>query len=472
MSGGNVQIMTRGEQDVALTAMTPMTITYFQVDTVQHTVFACDYQQVTPSGTAQLNASVQLPFSRSGDLNSKGYVHFQLSGLRTNGTNLINYVRHVGNVAINRLLFNVGGTTIDTVYGLWMQLWADLTLSAEKLSYYDVMTGNVPLLFTPTGNVLASGDAIAAYNCDVPLDLWWARTYGQSFPLLGVQFHSVILQVDFRSVNDLVQVRSAAGLPAALNLGTNALAAGGNALSNANAIANMRLDCEYVHLDKQERNHFVNSTFTYLVVLHGFNGTTTINHTGGAAAATFNVALNLNHPCRNLIFTCRPQFNINQNTTAGAMVPGNEWTNYTDGSARAATVTGAPHATNVDGNLVGFQGNSLLLNAQVRFMNQDRTLNLAARYFQTIQPFQYHSGMSATGVNVYSFAIHPEIVQTSGTANFSRIDSAFINVQLVSQDNANPAVNINWGNVDIDVYTLNSNVFYVGGGVAGLHYAT
>ncbi|NBR25641.1 MAG: hypothetical protein EBU08_18045, partial [Micrococcales bacterium] len=57
------------------------------------------------------------------------------------------------------------------------------------------------------------------------------------------------------------------------------------------------------------------------------------------------------------------------------------------------------------------------LNGHDRFDQQD------GDYFNYVQPYQHHTRTPADGVNVYSFGLHPEQHQPSGTANLSRIDT-------------------------------------------------
>jgi hypothetical protein len=51
-------------------------------------------------------------------------------------------------------------------------------------------------------------------------------------------------------------------------------------------------------------------------------------------------------------------------------------------------------------------------------------------YFNYVQPHQHHKRTPADGVNVYSFGLHPETHQPSGTCNLSRIDNASLILKL------------------------------------------
>jgi hypothetical protein len=79
------------------------------------------------------------------------------------------------------------------------------------------------------------------------------------------------------------------------------------------------------------------------------------------------------------------------------------------------------YGTRLDGagNIV--QSGNIVLNGHDRFNVRE------GNYFNYVQPYQHHTRTPADGINVYSFALHPEQHQPTGTANMSRIDSTKLN---------------------------------------------
>jgi hypothetical protein len=74
---------------------------------------------------------------------------------------------------------------------------------------------------------------------------------------------------------------------------------------------------------------------------------------------------------------------------------------------------------------------------------------------------------------MYSFAVHPEEHQPSGSCNFSKIDSAAIQMTLNGRD-INKNNNIYISNDDpwcVRCYAVNYNVLKISSGMAGLEYA-
>ncbi len=55
-------------------------------------------------------------------------------------------------------------------------------------------------------------------------------------------------------------------------------------------------------------------------------------------------------------------------------------------------------------------------------------------YFKIVKPYEYANiNIPSDSINVYSFALHPEQYQPSGSANFSRIDDNSISVRFNSK---------------------------------------
>jgi hypothetical protein len=97
----------------------------------------------------------------------------------------------------------------------------------------------------------------------------------------------------------------------------------------------------------------------------------------------------------------------------------------------------------------------LVLNGQDRFKEQD------GKYFNSVQPFQHHSGSPVPGVYAYSFALKPEEHQPTGTCNFSRIDNAQV---AIKTKYAATATNLN-------MFAVNYNVLRIQSGMGGLAFS-
>jgi hypothetical protein len=106
------------------------------------------------------------------------------------------------------------------------------------------------------------------------------------------------------------------------------------------------------------------------------------------------------------------------------------------------------------------------LNGHDRFDQQD------GDYFNYVQPYQHHTRTPADGVNVYSFGLHPEQHQPSGTANLSRIDTTQLFLTFADSLNSvrTPTANVVTDSL-LWIFAFSYNVFRIMSGMGGLAYA-
>ena len=110
-------------------------------------------------------------------------------------------------------------------------------------------------------------------------------------------------------------------------------------------------------------------------------------------------------------------------------------------------------------------GENPVVTAKLQLNGQDRFSEREGSYFDLVQPYQHHTRNPDTGINVYSFALRPEEHQPSGTANFSRIDNA--TMQLVLSNATVEGTNT----AKVRVYATNYNVLRIMSGMGGLAYS-
>ena len=115
--------------------------------------------------------------------------------------------------------------------------------------------------------------------------------------------------------------------------------------------------------------------------------------------------------------------------------------------------------------------------ALIQLNGHDRFDVREGDYFNYVQPDQHHTNTPADGINVYSFALHPEQHQPSGTANLSRIDNTQLN--LTFSDQSRTKVTDTWAtdipiletDTQIYIYAWSYNVLRIMSGMGGLAYS-
>jgi hypothetical protein len=121
--------------------------------------------------------------------------------------------------------------------------------------------------------------------------------------------------------------------------------------------------------------------------------------------------------------------------------------------------------TNAAGTGLFDRGFNPVVSAKLQLNGHDRFSEREGRYFNLVQPYQHHTNVPATGINVYSFGLKPEEHQPSGTCNMSRIDNATLQLTLTPD-----AVN-HGRSCKVRVYATNYNVLRIMSGMGGLAYS-
>lgn len=111
--------------------------------------------------------------------------------------------------------------------------------------------------------------------------------------------------------------------------------------------------------------------------------------------------------------------------------------------------------------------------ALIQLNGHDRFDRREGAYFNYVQPDQHHTNTPADGINVYSFALHPEQHQPSGTCNLSRIDNTQLNLWFYDPTWHTGLPQLNYLSPDnkLFIYAQNYNVLRVMSGMGGLAYS-
>lgn len=124
------------------------------------------------------------------------------------------------------------------------------------------------------------------------------------------------------------------------------------------------------------------------------------------------------------------------------------------------------------GLLIDGTGN-IVDQALIQLNGHDRFDEREGEYFNYVQPYQHHTNVPADGINVYSFAIHPEQHQPSGTANLSRIDNTQLSLRFSDETHKAGLPALDFLNADNQLYIFDHsyNILRIMSGMGGLAYS-
>lgn len=486
MTGGLMQLVATGAQDVWLTGNP--TVTYFKVVYRRHTNFAMESVYQTFNTVADFGTTVTSLLSRSGDLITGVYLQTTLPDIPGDTGNYVYTVwtDNIGHHLIERADLEIGGQLIDRQYGDWFEIWSQLTVPAGQESGYREMIGQDP----PGPFGLNSGlqrdrtKTLYGRTIYIPLQFWFCRNVGLALPLIALQYHEVKIILKLRKLQELTACfdTQASGSTIPCNLP-----------SGIDGLTDTALWVDYIFLDAEERRRFAQVTHEYLVDQVQRNEFVV---SGSLTNQEVTLSLNFEHTVKELIW-------VTQYTTA--VTSGHvQWSNYTDrsslnfptanngilnltnigqimydaittknaGSSNLQAATNPTH-TRPPGCLNPVVSGKLVLNGNDRFTQQP------GDYFNLIQPMRHHTRIpESPGINVYSFALKPEMYQPSGTCNFSRLDKAHLVLTLrpgtnhnVLPTNDSIVSNFLQSDINVRVYAVNYNIFRIMSGMGALAYA-
>ena len=339
-----MQLVAYGAQDVYLTG-NPQ-ITFWKVTYRRHTNFAMESIEQTFNGQADFGRRVTCTISRNGDLAYRTYLQVTLPEINQNmkaPTDAGVWARWLdfpGEQMISQVEVEIGGQRIDRQYGDWMHIWNQLTLSAEQQRGYYKMVGNTTQLtficdpsFAAVDGPCASGapvqvceprNALPETTLYVPFQFWYCRNPGLALPLIALQYHEVKINLDIRPIDECLWAVNTLDCAEGSKVSVKSVTPYNQSLVAAS------LYVDYVFLDTDERRRMAQNPHEYLIEQLQFTGDESVG------SSSNKIKLNLNHPCKELIWVVQPDSNVdycaslNCNTILYKTL-GAQPFNYTDG---------------------------------------------------------------------------------------------------------------------------------------------
>lgn len=435
MSGGLLQIVAYGAQDIYLTG-NPQ-ITFFKSVYRRHTNFAIEAVEQTFQGNADFGRRVSCIIARNGDLMHRVYLQTELPAVPAGISG--RWTDNIGHHLVRCIEVYIGGQRIDRQHGDWLQIWASLTVPVGLRPSYDKMTGQTPMLCTV--DPLQPKPRTTLY---VPLQFWFNRNVGLSLPLIALQYHEVRIDVEFKRLDEVF---------------INASDPSDAGFSEYCAVLGVTsLWVDYVYLDTDERRRFAQVSHEYLI--------DQIQYTGEEAVVTAvnRFKLTFNHPVKELIWVIQKDAFVERPNCALNFI-GNQWSNY------------QLYPADFDKfELMNFSqtpGNPTL-DAKLQLNGHDRFSCREGSYFNWVQVYEHHTtSPQSDGICVYSFALRPEDQQPSGSCNFSRIDTAYLQLRVHPLTFAVDPDNECFGNTyaKFRIYAVNYNILRIMSGMGGVAYS-
>ena len=412
MTGGLLQIVASGAQDVYLTG-NPQ-ITFFKVVYRRHTNFSLEsiQQFFRNENNLDFGKSTYSVLERKADLISGAMLEITLPALNQtqNGATFVNWVNGIGNAILNSVQVKIGGYTVDTQSGEWMDINSQYNVSQDKRTAYDEMLG-----------YSTNNNASADLTLHIPLNFWFNNP-GLALPIEALQYHDVELYFNFANLADMIVSDVAITNPQAQTGGTA-------------KFLNCKIYVDYIYLDTDEKRRIAQSSHEYLIEQVQILNPEEIF----ANDTSRKIDLFLKHPVKALYWVISNDIY----KTTGSTGKNNQPLNY--------------DADNAITNKDTFNTMKLLFNGNDRFTDRP------AKYFRLTQPYQYFKCCPKKSIYSYSFALRPYDLQPSGSCNFSRIDNVKMNINFTNTPRTSSS--------RLNVYAVNYNVLRIMNGMSSIVFS-
>jgi hypothetical protein len=419
-----LQLVAKGRQDAYLTSNPQFT--FFKHVYRRYTPFAIESIPIEMDGTLDFGRRISTVIPRRADLLSTLFLEIDLPAIPPDTTDpenpiLYYWTNNIGHSMIDYVSIEVGEKEIDRHTGEWLQIWSELTMSAERRDGFNQMVGHWDV-YPDTGQ------SAGPLSLSIPLRFWFCNSIGSALPLVALQAHPIRIIIQLKKFQELWWSR--------------ALSCTGSAGICPPPIApispaRLQLFGDYVYLDPEERKRFATVDHEYLIDQLQFAPP----HSVPRQIASVNIPLVFNHCCKEFIWV------IKQNHCQKA----NEWMNFSN--VYQSVDNECPESIALQDQVTS---------ALIQLDGYDRFERRNGLYFRIVQPFQRHTNVPNNYIYLYSFSFKPEEEQPSGSLNCSKIDT--INLNLVFNTNTIDDDRL------VSVYATNYNVFRVTGGLGGLAF--
>jgi len=246
MAGGLMNLVSEGQQNIILNGNPSKT--FFKTTYAKYTNFGLQKFRVDFDGTKTLRLNEESFFTfkipRYGDLLMDSYVSITLPNIWSpifpplGNTVLSNitgdtgysgwapyefrWIQNLGALMISKISITCGNQTLQEYSGSYLLAMVQRDFPAEKKALFDKMIGNIPELNDPANSGSRVNSYPNAYYTEdpagaepsirgsilyVPINSWFSLNNQMSFPLVALQYNELHINITFRPVSDLFQIR-------------------------------------------------------------------------------------------------------------------------------------------------------------------------------------------------------------------------------------------------------------------------
>jgi hypothetical protein len=366
---------------------------------------------------------------------------------------------NIGHNIIEYADATLGGEQIDRHYGNFFQVNYDLTKTYYMQPVYNELIGNLEPL------TIYNETPKPSYFITIPLQFWFNKNIGSSFPLVATEYSDLAIKVKLRNIDQCGYCEQIQNQIYTLE----------DLWNDKNYKLEISLLVDYIFLDGQERKKFAQSSHEYLIEnIQSQTETLTaqslsinlptepINYNIINNIQNYNIKMDLRHPVKQLLWTFQKKIFLDNK-----------------GGTLKCIYDSYSLEPNVD--IDPLINAYILLNSYKRI---DKNVG-SAKYYNLVQAYQHDTYIpEKAGIYGYSFSLYPENIQPSSTCNMSR----FLGQHLLIEVNGNmfyylesdidpdipqdsiASIDYKYTDVILNIYARTYNLLRISGGFAALAF--
>jgi hypothetical protein len=329
------------------------------------------------------------------------------------------WIKYIGHYIIDYMMIKINDQEIDCQTGEWLQFWHQVSKHSTKERGYDKLIGNVPELYE------FNDDPKRGYQLKIPLKFWFCKFVGSAIPLVALNNSEIEITVKLKNFNEVSYHEPFVQF-------------------NRKIEASGYIIAEYIYVEADERNSLASNKLEYLIEQVQSNGNVVINRDLLDCENRIRERLFFENPCKEIFWALQ---NVN----------------FINGSLKNCermyyNYTLDPVCERINPAKV----------MKIEFCSRDREKYKCAEFYDKVVPYSRHYSTPSDGINVYSFALRPELPTPSGSVNLSKLDDVVLNMILKEMTVADMKCNNTVYRMPI--YLLSYNILRIFGGQAGLAF--
>jgi hypothetical protein len=411
-----------------------------------------------------------------GDLLSNIYLVYKIPPIYSNDIYRFKWIKNFGTLLIKSAKFIIGSSEIDNISGELLLILNELKLNVKDS--YNNITGNIDALTDPKqdlkvikinnnffetitypiGNMNTENPSIPSREIIIPLEFNFTKHPSLSLLLTRLQNRNdIYIELVIEDIENLYQIYSkdldlyispryynelySLTVDKQININTF--------VKKEDKNLNAYIEATHVYLDNYERGLFMTASIKSILIERIFISNFYDITPGNNLASIIELTGGANNHNKEILWTLRRSdyYNFNDNMNFTNRIPEDET-------------------------------KPIIASANIYFNNAKIMEDKNEAFFNLIQPYQHHSCIPKKGIYCFSFGLHPEKWQPTGSFNGAQVRT-YLYVYVNNANNTiinNKLINMNkdpyYYNYKLRYYVRNYNVLEYIGGAVGLKYTT